>query len=390
MVGAMHVMYTQQILPHTQPLQVTDVASLAADCKQEPSNNSTSSSEADPGEGTSTNNPIEPANNAIAFEENANSIELTEPTALKRTNSIENIPSTIDKMRRQSSDALPLKKRHLTDDEDDDDAVNVMPRKIAKRRHTVFPRSQRNLENAPKKNDNPLVHISSSLYNKLCVLCGVSTRSLVKHYTLEHREVFVSRPSPTFSQRLRQANIPFVRANGKFRGECCFCEQEKAFNRSNWQRHLLTHTGELLFHCVECNTSVDVKRDHIACDSNGMKNIFDIEASDSSLVGFMCAICNYLRFKKADIMEHLSTEHGAIDAHASCERAVLVNISAANWCVSEYDRIIVRHHLLYEHSAKHVDSVNSRANHDNHLPNSAKLPISLLYHIQPHSWHTIV
>lgn len=303
----------QEVHATEQPLRIAAVASIPIEAfETEPAENAVavaSSDTVEVGECAEANGQLDGAHDAVA------------------SSSAAQVP-------RHSSDVVPPKKRQPVADSSDDENNTVPhsapPAKLAKRRHTMFLPSLQP-DNPPRKlpNNDPMVHAMNTLYNKLCLLCGVHSRSLVYHYAEHHHEVYVSRPSPELGARLRQGDIQFTRANSKITGICCFCETEKSFDRPGWQRHMLTHTGELPYHCQSCNVSVTLKREHTNCDPVNVRHVFAMVPDNAThvLIGFMCSICNYLRVKRSDIVNHLMTQHSGANPDDCCDKIILVDTS---------------------------------------------------------------
>lgn len=277
----------------------------------------------------------------LEYSNQENSIDLADPIAQQEENTtaISHINGEL------TVNTLPLKKRKrrntiLSDvEQQDQQSDGKRPKKVEHRRHTLFPNnvaiSQQNIPiPLVKENTDKNVHSMNSLYSSLCILCDtVYKSSLVYHYANAHNEVYISRPSPEYSDRLRKSEIPFVHApNGKISGTCCFCEKRKIFNKRSWRRHMLTHTGETTFYCHRCDISVALRRDHSDCDSKYVKCIYDLEPENDSrvLVGHICSICNYLQIKKIEIIKHLANEHKNEDG--SCEKVVLVGSNIEEAC----------------------------------------------------------
>lgn len=166
------------------------------------------------------------------------------------------------------------------------------------------------------KNTNQEMH-SSNLLCRSCFLCDTKKEPhLVIHYQKHHpnHEIPIARPSPQMANRLRiQQNEKFKLKNGLVSGICYFCETNKSMTKPNWARHLLTHTGELKFHCSRCEVSLAVKSHHLTSCPGQPENIFHPHSSNGSLVGFMCKDCNYLQIRREQLVKHLENEHGYMD-----------------------------------------------------------------------------
>lgn len=90
-----------------------------------------------------------------------------------------------------------------------------------------------------------------------------------------------------------------------------FCDNQIfLFKFFCWCRHLLTHTGEEMFHCTSCQAQMKTKSEHDAkvCKTS-VVNVFESN-EDGSLVGFMCNECNYIQVSRGRLIKHLENEHG--------------------------------------------------------------------------------
>lgn len=166
--------------------------------------------------------------------------------------------------------------------------------------------------NAVRHNTDQQMYAKNSLYEKLCVLCNKKQRDLVPHYVKEHpdSEVLIARLSPGKAIDLRTQSAQFEKAGKKIKGPCFFCEENKSMGKTDWERHLLTHTGESLFNCTVCRTGMKSAREHDKkCDGQAVR-IYHENASDGSVFGFMCYDCNYLQIGRERMVKHLIKEHG--------------------------------------------------------------------------------
>lgn len=117
--------------------------------------------------------------------------------------------------------------------------------------------------------------------------------------------------SPNMAMLLKSESEIFKKdADKKITGLCYFCEEKCTRNKYCWQTHLITHTGETLFYCKECDAQLKTRNEHdtMECKSS-VVNVFETR-TDGSLVGFMCNDCNYLQFSRDRILKHLENEHG--------------------------------------------------------------------------------
>lgn len=180
-------------------------------------------------------------------------------------------------------------------------------------------------EIAVDRNTNKLVHFSNDLFRSLCIFCDKDDKFLLSHYVKEHgdREMPIARPSPDMAKRLRNQLEQFTKNGHLITGCCYFCEEKRTTKKNGWEVHLLNHTGEQLFHCEKCNVTVKAKSHHKNCDSVPV-NIFDENASDGSLMGFVCKACNYTQIQRKRMIKHQKMEHGNSGESIYYEKLTLV------------------------------------------------------------------
>lgn len=199
--------------------------------------------------------------------------------------------------------------------------ANAMKKRLSASRKTVShtqppnaPDDENEVERDIPKNVDRNMHCSNNLYRTLCVLCNTNERFLVTHYVNWHQEteVFIARISQTMVDAIRKQMQPFELVNNKIAGFCFFCEEPKVLSKNGWVNHILGHTGELLFVCKAdgCNVKYKQKNDHLHCNHQLNKNVFDSSSNDGTLSGFMCSQCNYLQVNRLQIRNHLVKEHG--------------------------------------------------------------------------------
>lgn len=173
---------------------------------------------------------------------------------------------------------------------------------------------------------------SNFLYKSFCFLCGCSDKNLAIHYARKHpnTEVFISRVSPSMTDRIRKKNDEFVQIDDQIHGLCFFCEELKTMRRDEWMKHLLTHTGEQMFFCSDCRTSMIRKINHGNCSKEKVENIFDNNSSGSDLHAYICNTCNFLQISEQQLVKHLSNEHETFDGSFDelFSRVVLVKFPA--------------------------------------------------------------
>lgn len=176
-----------------------------------------------------------------------------------------------------------------------------------------------------ERNNNKQVHFSNDLFRTLCIFCDKDDKHMLSHYMKEHgdREMPIARPSPIMAYRLRNQFEPFIKKGNSITGFCYFCEERRTTKKNGWEVHLLRHTGEQLFHCKKCGVMVKAKSHHKNCDSKPV-NIFDENASDGSLMAFVCKDCNYTQIQREQMIKHQKLEHGNTGESIYYEKLTLV------------------------------------------------------------------
>lgn len=111
------------------------------------------------------------------------------------------------------------------------------------------------------------------------------------------------------AERMRLQNDNFKVIKNKITGFCYFCEEEKTMTRRDYMEHILRHTGELLYTCNRCQFNGKRLIDHTNC-RGGPVSIYDLNATDGTLAGFICNICNYVQIGRERMHTHLRKEHG--------------------------------------------------------------------------------
>lgn len=201
----------------------------------------------------------------------------------------------------------------------DEQQHTMATKKPKPRRNTVSnarPTSD-NMASAVGRNTNQQMYAKNHLYDTLCVLCNKTQRPgyLASHYINYHpdHEVMIARMSPKMAAKLRAQSYQFKRVAGKIKGLCFFCEEDKEMSKCGWEMHLLTHTGESMIQCAVCQKRMKSKNQHGQECSGEAVRIYheNVEnATDCSVLGFMCNECNYVQIGRDRMVKHLETEHG--------------------------------------------------------------------------------
>ncbi|XP_055303418.1 uncharacterized protein LOC129569044 [Sitodiplosis mosellana] len=191
----------------------------------------------------------------------------------------------------------------------------AMEKRRSNLRRTVS--SRRDLQRQEKDNTNTKLnntdknmHAQNDLYRKLCALCDAKSQFMVRHYMKEHpdHEVLISRPSPKMAEQLLSQNDNFKVSNNKIKGICYFCEGEKTMTKRDFMDHLLIHTGEFLYSCDICHFGAKRMLDHKNCSGTPV-SIYDENATDGSLAGYICSKCNFVQISQDRLRKHLVKQH---------------------------------------------------------------------------------
>ncbi|XP_031638489.1 zinc finger protein 37-like [Contarinia nasturtii] len=231
--------------------------------------------------------------------------------------------------RRKSFDVLPAKTKQPNSIEDvaKSGPDSQIRNNIKKRRRTIaLDRPNVDGENTKvehinverkqsvMKNTNPNIYYTNNLYQTLCVFCDNKAKNMVSHYVKHHpnHEVAIARPSPSMANSIRAQSQRFDSFRSKISGICFFCEEIKTLTKSSWINHILTHTGESLFHCTSCKAVLKDRSDfHSNCNQRNLITIFELNDSpEGALTAFMCKECNYLQINQNQLTEHLRNQHG--------------------------------------------------------------------------------
>lgn len=193
---------------------------------------------------------------------------------------------------------------------------NATKKRLSKLRKTIDTDRLKDIDNEHDKskqvkNIDRNIFYANTLYRRLCIYCNKNTSRLVPHYKKDHadNEVVISRPSPAMSDSIRLQDQRFDSHRNKITGLCFFCEQIKSQSKDTWMKHLLSHTGELLYHCTNCKTGLKDKNvSH--CKQPKLMTIFEYnDPMNGTLTGFMCKECNYVQISKKQMINHLREQH---------------------------------------------------------------------------------
>lgn len=182
------------------------------------------------------------------------------------------------------------------------------------------PKKSKRKSMIPKiKNDNPEWHsLNKEMTCQICVdYMGVS---LVTHYVNDHQnsEVFPSRVAPSVGDFLRNVkgihNCKIekpvgIRCSSKYIQFCYFCNESMGLTKSNWIYHMERHAGYYRYQCNNCSKKFPQKSQHMCEDEYSIKKMSNHQFEGINVIGYVCDLCNYVRFGKKEMENHLRNEH---------------------------------------------------------------------------------
>ncbi|XP_031631945.1 uncharacterized protein LOC116346154 [Contarinia nasturtii] len=231
----------------------------------------------------------------------------------------------------------PSPETSATDCENSTTAKSFQPPRKVRRNYSLAFGSPIEAQQIERKNTNLNMYIKNPFYETLCIYCNTHHKYLVAHYVKNHRdhEVPISRLSPKLSQRLRAQTDNFQMESNKIEGFCFFCDRTRSMPKGHWASHFTLHTGENLFTCVTCHGTFKRHNDHKNC-SGTVVNGFELNASNGSLMAYMCKSCNYIQIHLSSMEKHLTVQHGFESPADHYERLTLIpDLSPVNSVVSE-------------------------------------------------------
>lgn len=171
------------------------------------------------------------------------------------------------------------------------------------------------------KNNNPNWHSLST--ERGCKICTTrNIRSLVYHYVHDHPniEVVPSRVTPDVAELLRNSEAVHQceriiirkrhRSRAAYRQMCYFCNTVKCLEKYSWLIHLATHSGYYKYRCSECMEKFTERNvAHKCVDEYRIVKVPQPQFERVNVTAYLCDLCNYVRFDKTDIQNHLNNEH---------------------------------------------------------------------------------
>lgn len=158
------------------------------------------------------------------------------------------------------------------------------------------------------KNNNPEWHCLNT--GSGCFICG-SRDSAPGHYVNVHpnNEVVVSRLAPSVANFLRSLKYhpecKIINGGDRrlYEQLCYFCNESKCFCKSDWIDHIIRHTGHYTRQCGNCSNMSDADN----CSRCKIKPTRT--KNGRNLTGYLCDLCNFIRFNRTEIQNHLRNEH---------------------------------------------------------------------------------
>lgn len=168
------------------------------------------------------------------------------------------------------------------------------------------------------KNNNPDWHCLNE--EKICRICASAPFvSLVSHYSKAHpnREVFPSRVTPDVANFLRtsskshQHETVRIAANNCLAHQqiCYFCNELRCYRKKGWIEHIIAHTGYYRFQCTGCAKKYSRNLKHSCENMGSLVQISQPYFDQVNVMAYLCDLCNYVRFDKIDMENHLRNEH---------------------------------------------------------------------------------
>lgn len=170
------------------------------------------------------------------------------------------------------------------------------------------------------KNDNPGWHCYGTTIDcKICAMVFNSWGHLVKHYLYQHPnyEVFQSRVTPQVADLLRNTaavhkcqKVKTERSRNGYKQMCYYCNEIKSLERWHWIDHLAEHSGYFKYRCVHCSINLKKESDHVLLANCKVEKAPRTQFEGANLIAYLCDKCNYVRFNRTDIENHMQNEHG--------------------------------------------------------------------------------
>lgn len=170
------------------------------------------------------------------------------------------------------------------------------------------------------KNNNPGWHCSGTTMDcKICTIIFKSWGDLVQHYGYIHPnyEVFPSRVSPQVADLLRNTaevhecqKLKTENGRIKYKQKCYYCNEIKTLERYVWIDHLVMHSGYFKYRCVHCAINLKKDSDHVLSANCKIEMAPRTQFEGANVIAYLCDQCNFVRFDRTDIENHMQNEHG--------------------------------------------------------------------------------
>lgn len=76
---------------------------------------------------------------------------------------------------------------------------------------------------------------------------------------------------------------------------------------------MIRHTGYYKYQCVGCSKKVIQPSEHVCDDNRNIKKLQQHIFDGEKVIAYLCDICNFVRFDKSEIENHLRNEHNGND-----------------------------------------------------------------------------
>lgn len=149
------------------------------------------------------------------------------------------------------------------------------------------------------------------------------TLSVVSHYVNVHpnSEVITSRLAPealecvynpSLIEKCEAIKRPYKYGGFiyEFKQFCYFCSEYKCKAKSWWIDHMAMHSGYYRYECVYCDRKFATRPfAHMSKENHQVERISQPHFQKKVLQGYICKLCNFVRFTQREIETHLSNEH---------------------------------------------------------------------------------
>lgn len=157
-----------------------------------------------------------------------------------------------------------------------------------------------------QSNAEQIVYCPSDSHLNILITTDQTDNGIIKNYNTESTvepnsvepSVLIARPSQPMVHRMLRRDECSIMKDGKVNSFCFLCEKMVTLTVADWKQHILLHTGEKPFYCIECRTPQSAKESHGNCHIASVVDIFDEPASSSALKAYICKWCNLMQVHK--------------------------------------------------------------------------------------------